>query len=235
MKLNKYVVGVFVLPLLVGCFRLAAADPYKGARQSVVSLRTLPGEGGGTGFLVRGDASNPVIVTNWHICREVEEYLYASRAGDFEDLKVKILGEDPEHDLCAVAPVPGQVLPLGEEPATLDKLHTLGHPFLTRHPKPVNPTPSDGRYIGEEEGELGFAPDKGCPSPFSLKEAFPFVVCVAKFVFGNTTAHTYPGNSGSPVLNEYGEVVGVINATRDPDDAGSFIPVRYLAKFLEQF
>ena len=57
-------------------------------------------------------------------------------------------------------------------------------------------------------------------------------ICVRTLDSQPVTASIYPGNSGSPVFNKYGNVVGVAFASNE-FSRGYIIPLSFVVNFLE--
>jgi S1-C subfamily serine protease len=57
-------------------------------------------------------------------------------------------------------------------------------------------------------------------------------VCVRSYDAWETSAATYPGNSGSPMMNRDGEVIGVIFAADGETNRGFVIPLDVLKNFV---
>jgi S1-C subfamily serine protease len=142
--------------------------------------------GGGSGVIVRPDG---LMLTNDHVIGRKRSFTV--RIGDGRSFKAKVLGTDPVGDLAALKlEVPeGQTVPHLE----------LGD--------------SDGLRVGDEAVAIG--------NPFALgvlDQAPTFTVGIISAL--NHTQGTYaecivtdaevnPGNSGGPLLNMAGEVVGI--------------------------
>lgn len=77
----------------------------------------------------------------------------------------------------------------------------------------------------------------GLGHPYLLPLA-PFQGLMLEYVDDNeiyTSAVAYPGNSGSPVLNERGELIGVLNAIFVQTNAALYIPLQAVKNFLRGF
>lgn len=191
-------------------------------RRSVVML--LRGEGGGTGFVLKTPNGNMVIVTNRHIC-DGQETLIARSLALPRDVEVRVIEESKDHDLCVVeAPRSLKPLELGAEPSTGDKIFVSGHPRLL----PL--TISEGLIRGEKTIQLGTVRPRCNPDERSAGPWFIGEVCLKDYIVNEVTAKILPGNSGSPLLNSKGKVIGVMFAGSDVENAA--VPYRELIKFL---
>lgn len=176
--------------------------------------------GGGTGFLVVTPNQGTVIVTNRHVCETADEegthfLLEQGPAVWVAPLVMK----SKKTDLCIIKP-PKEVLDTrtgfelsATKPKAGEYVQVYGHPFL----RPL--THTFGKYVNEAREPLGmlgtpFAPD--------------FVMLIGRLDF-----MVFPGNSGSPLLNSLGDVVGVIFAMEGASRNGLFVPVSELRTFLE--
>lgn len=224
---NVLLVAVLTLIAVRACGALA--DPYNKMAQSVVKLTKINERGGGTGFLTRGKSGKPVIVTNWHVCSLGAE-MNASRDREFQEIIVKTLEADPIHDLCIMEGVPGVPLPIGDSPNRFDSVYILGHPLLR------NLTPSQGHFSAEVKEKImfGLNSDGSCPPSAELYIGFNGIGCIMELELQDTTALIAPGNSGSPVTDVAGNVIGVINSSNSRGQ-GSMIPLRHLKKLLEKY
>jgi hypothetical protein len=140
-----------------------------------------------------------------------------------------IIRVDRDHDLCLLFSVPGPSLNLSQsELEEFQDLYVVGHPRL-------NPrTPTEGSYVGEEIAILPDRPDLTGNCPANTKELTILFtkVCLRKMQLAKATFTIYPGNSGSPVVNSAGELVGIVNSA-NRDNQGGFIPLRYVKEFLD--
>jgi V8-like Glu-specific endopeptidase len=59
--------------------------------------------------------------------------------------------------------------------------------------------------------------------------------CIAHIYAATSSIQIYPGNSGSPVMNSSGDVVGIIFAGDNRTNYGSYVPVFKIREFLERF
>jgi hypothetical protein len=171
----------------------------------------------GTGFFV---SQSGLVLTNWHVVadqiqarlwgreREVKtrvqriEVVIASGTGQEKVLPAKVVARDRQSDLAllSVQYRPPVWLDVSSPPAVLltERVWIIGFPFgqllaqESQTPSPIDDNPEVSINVGlvtslrrDAEGEL-------------------------KAI--QTDAALNPGNSGGPMLNEHGEVVGVVNA-----------------------
>ena len=178
--------GLFVVAFMGSA--LAATDP------APVSLTELCVQvrpafvfiGGGSGVIIRADG---LMLTNDHVIGRKRSFIV--RIGDGRSFKAKVLGTDPVGDLAALKlEVPeGQTVPfleLGDSDALRvgDEALAVGNPFAL--------------------GVLDQAPTftVGIISALNHTQG-TYTECIV------TDAEVNPGNSGGPLINMTGQVVGI--------------------------
>lgn len=211
---------LIMIGIEAGNFHLRFLRQYVGS--AVVMVKHHSG-GGGTGFGVKTKSGAEVILTNKHVC-EAPGYKLEYKAAEFVFIKSetgyfesKVIAVDTEHDLCIVKMVPNvSTLHTGFfQPAVGDTIAIIGHPMLT--PLQV----SKGIYNGyTKKYDLS-----GLSDSLDLPIELPI---------GWTSAPSYPGNSGSPVVNFYGQVVGVLFAGMAPT-INMIVPIDAINKFLSRY
>jgi serine protease Do len=161
------------------------------------------GRGSGSGFIIREDG---YLVTNAHVVEEADRVDVKLSTGKRH--QARIVGRDDRTDLALLkidlAGLP--VAPLGDSNRLRvgEFVLALGHPFGL-----------------EQTVSFGIVSRKGAP----LQGAAP------GFDFVQTDAAVNPGNSGGPLVNMAGEVVGVNSMAARNGSIGFAIPVN-LVKFL---
>lgn len=188
------------------------------AKQGIV-LVTNPG-GAGSGFLINQDGD---IVTNYHVVRN-EKYhtvTFFVRKGTNTERKkiedVELLALDPLNDLAILHVEPKK---LAEEGIPMHPL-PLAPPYSIEPGDPVFAigNPGMGSQILEQSVSQGIVS--------STSRNFNDLLWI------QTTAAVNPGNSGGPLLNPEGEVVGVVTLKAIFQEGIAFAsPVRYLHDFL---
>jgi len=152
-----------------------------------------PGEFGGTGFAL---SSNGYVVTNFHVVKGADS-VYVQNS-DGEAFKVKLIYIDPAYDLA--------VLQISDP--SFENLATLPYTFKK--------SASD---VGEDVFTIGFPRDEQVLGKgyVSAKNGFA----------GDTVAYQVsipvnPGNSGGPLLDNRGNVIGIINGKQALLDGAAF-------------
>lgn len=226
MKMGLSIAALGLLGILAYAGQpLSPQNIYKTVGPSVVSVTNMAGTSGGTGFTMTTKSGKLVIVTNHHVCERYTEMMlnYVVLA--------KVIERDFEHDLCLLDGHYGLPLEIGQEPRVYDDLYVVGHPYL--NPK----TPTQGNFLGEFVVPVGMmrGPLEGCPEGTVRAEGFFFIVCIKYYQLGQTTVPTHPGNSGSPIVNNEAQLVGIINSGDTRTHNGGFVPVRHLRPLLDKY
>ncbi|GAA4398894.1 hypothetical protein GCM10023187_10010 [Nibrella viscosa] len=169
-------------------------------------LQQNPGQVAGTGFLLTSDG---YMVTNKHIINGADSVYVQSRKG--EVYKAKIVYTDPLYDLA--------VLQLRDDTA-FRAMPSLPYSFEGH--------PAD---LGERVFTLGYPREEIVYGEGYLSSGTGYR--------GDSTAYQVaisvnPGNSGGPLLDEKGNVIGIIAGKQVSSDGASFaIKSNYLYKVLE--
>jgi S1-C subfamily serine protease len=183
---------------------------YRRASPSVVNITTrsvaydfflnpIPREGSGSGFIYD---TNGNIVTNYHVVENARE-LQVTFA-DSSTQSAKVIGTDPTNDL-AVIQVSGinknfPPLPLGDsEGLNVGQfVVAIGNPFGLERTLTFGVVSATGRVINSPDNRV-----------------------VGEII--QTDAAVNPGNSGGPLLNMQGELIGVNTAILSPSGASAGI------------
>lgn len=198
-----------------------------------------PGSGG-TGFGISFHGKD-YTVTNDHVCRLGEESGYMVGFDEkWGPVKLDILYQSGTTDLCLLTPNQhsAKLHLASKELAYKERLFVVGYPLLhgaalSTGKKLKNKTIELIEFIIEnEEGE------KACNKPKQrIVDIFFGLVfgCLDTIKAIESNAKIYPGNSGSPVLNKAGDVVGVMFAANTVGVQSFYIPFNDLKGFLQEY
>lgn len=168
---------------------LSATEIYKQASPGVVSIRAVTSQGGdsGTGIVLNDKG---LILTNDHVVAGASSLTVAAKGSTAVTRAATLVGEEANDDLALIKVDPAG---LGLKPLTLasskslqvgDAVYAIGNPY------------------GLEETLT-----RGIVSALGRSISAPNGAKIAGAI--QTDAALNPGNSGGPLLNEQGEVVGV--------------------------
>jgi S1-C subfamily serine protease len=205
---------------------------------AVVRIMDLDKQGGGTGFHVEADSGKTYILTNAHICEVAKNgKLLVEKNG--EEMVRNVIKVYEQHDLCLVEamPEPEGVLEIADSLDQGDDIILIGHPGLR------NLTLSHGEFIGQDIVQLinhKINSKEECLGRWMEHPMFLFLlgksgVCIESFVTSAISSPSYGGNSGSPVVNKYGNVVGVLFAGSQQVHDAHMVPLNNVKDFLKGF
>ena len=209
-----------VFLILSGPQHVFAASPVVERAKQATALVELPGEEGfGSAFCI---ATTGLFVTNQHVVEDVEvgeKVSLVINAGERNQkvLSATVLRVDDENDLAllqAEAATPLVALTPGDVAGLLEtqSIAVIGFPFGADLALEENEYPSATVTIGRITALRR--------SQVELRQI-------------QTDAAVNPGNSGGPVINESGQVIGIIQATIGGAEGVNFaIPVNLLSRLL---
>lgn len=157
----------------------------------------------GTGVIID---DNGTILTNLHVAGAAKKLRVTFSDGT--ESEARIVGARPENDLAIILP---EVIPDDMQPATLgstanlhpgDEVEAIGFPFG------IGPSASAGVVSG-----LGRAFEQGDESRLSNLIQFD--------------AAANPGNSGGPLIDANGDVVGIVTAILNPSGLRTFAGIGF--------
>lgn len=253
-----------LIPLMVaaaGFLVLSAPQIQKDYIRSEVGSRVYritrdaSATSGGTGFQVEAPSGQSYILTNAHICEiygpGAQNILVQLHNGQF--MPRRILQISDKTDLCIAEGIPNTPgLKLGGELQPGDNLQVVGHPKL------MDLVISDGQaverteikllagYIGKDEEMMTEEQCKSQPKNSIIEEntmqltpngitIAAMKVCVTTIHAMQTNAVGQPGNSGSPVVNMFGNVEGVLFAGDNEVFWSLIVPVEDVRDFLAAY
>lgn len=192
-----------------------ANNQYKTDKQlasNVVAFNSfVKGKTYGTGFHVNY-LGKTFILTNKHVC-DAGLRIDKGKALRVNNRIVKIIKIDDQHDLCAVEATQSKGLSLAaREAEVLDSITLIGHP---------RGLPTIVR--------------KGAIVEHGLQACISYYEGVRCLESTRISALAYPGNSGSPVLNIKGNIVGVLFAGSSyyPHEP-LIVPYAYVKQFIQK-
>ena len=215
--------------------------------------------GTGTGWQVNSNGKQYVI-TNAHVCSKASRLMATKTDGNQQVLKV--IKKFAKHDLCALTPVVGlKGIDVARKSNHHEKVWLIGHPggraltMQTGHK--VSPASIDVAtdqctvedflaFADEIDLQIEYA-KKVCETksasqcmaamqePVYNIQLISLGYCVKNYETTHTNSISYGGNSGSPLLNSYGQAVGVLFAgSRVQNTDSYYVPIKYLKEFLNE-
>jgi len=161
--------------------------------------RPIPQEGSGSGFFFDNQGH---IVTNFHVIEGARELQVT--VADGRSTPATVVGVDPSNDLAVLQVDPSMVIAPPAPPGDSDNLRVgefvfaIGNPFGLERTLTMGIVSSLGRIIESPDGRF-----------------------IGEVV--QTDAAVNPGNSGGPLLNRRGELIGVNTAIFSPTGSSAGI------------
>jgi S1-C subfamily serine protease len=197
----------------------------------IVKVTNKAGDRGGTGYIIEAPSGAAFVLTNAHVCIGAQEPLYGHRQGARNKLKVVEISK--ETDLCLLdSPYKGvNGLELADSADIGEELALIGHPALM----PI--TMVKGELITYTEAAFPI-PSEFCESkkgPFRYITVYDFFkICIGEVPeAAMTTLVALGGNSGSPIINIRGQVVGTLFAARSDNHWSLIVSLESIRSFLK--
>lgn len=197
-------------------------------------------QGSGTGFEIQAPSGKVYTLTNAHVCGLGKDgiVLLGEKKFSHRLLPKRIIEVYQDNDLCLVEGLQGyEGLTVSNGSDVGDLVWAVGYPL--------------GEGMNISSGRIkSFGPldiidpemkPEECVGPGRHMEHFDFYnilqanFCIVTRYAANTDVPTYPGNSGSPMVNVYGHVEGIIFASNNETHWGSAVPLKDINKFLKPY
>jgi len=196
------------------------------------------GEGGtGSGFHVKAPSGKTYILTNEHVCQVADKHEKVIVENEKSSIPRRIIAKYQYHDLCLIEGLPGY-----ESGLDIAKNLEIGEDIiLIGHPSGRPLTLSKGEFIFSRVislPKLEIRSEEECQKKSGDWFSFLgfFNVCLVSSMANGITNPSYPGNSGSPVINKWGNVVGVLFAgNRDQLNDNYMVPLNEVKNFLKDY
>lgn len=208
-------------------------------RPYVTRITNLEGNSGGTGFLVKAPSGNVYVLTNGHVCGLSKNggpvFLRTSNGDVFVK---KVLAVYSNHDLCLVeSPEGSSGLTVAKSVRDGENVSIIGHPLLqpyTQLRAQISGELDITVFVGLDVPCEGTGYEKIPLDPFlSFITGGGTYACIRTLNAFALNANVLPGNSGSPVVNKYGEVVAVVYA--GGEGRGYAVPLQEVKDFLRRY
>lgn len=185
---------------------------------------------GGTGFVVVAPSGKKYLLTNKHVCklRDSENNVTVRFPNLKRKYKRKIIEVSAEHDLCLVEGLPS----MGRGLTVATSIVAGQTTFAVGHPKLYALTISKGQFI--EEASIRVAMSKK-PTVVTgeIKKSGSYVLNIKTFKSSRFVMYSRGGNSGSPIVDEQGDVISVLFAGNRADNMETYgVPLRFVQNFL---
>lgn len=206
-----------------------------------VMITNSQGTSGATGFIVKGASGRKFILTNGHVCRLAEKGVLTANYGD-EKFPVSVFKEYEWNDLCALEahrPL-GHAITVARSVRLGEQVYVIGHPLL--EPLTVRSGEISGTVILRIMMGQNPTPESCTGPTYSImdtsKSIFGFfginTICMRTLEANAGTADTLPGNSGSPIVNTWGNLVAVCFAGNQSGTRSYSVPLADIKDFLSE-
>lgn len=185
------------------------------ANANVFKIVNLTETGGGTGFYFKASSGKVYILTNAHVCEIAErQQLYIRHFK--EKIKLgKIIKSEARYDLCVIeSPQQDHGLSLASYANKYKEYHLFGNPHLYTNVYAKGEI-FDIQYVQIPRKILTNIDEQCLPGEVKViidMVFFRVEACASNILAYVTNIRGYPGNSGSPLLNDQGKIVGVLFA-----------------------
>jgi S1-C subfamily serine protease len=203
----KFALPVILLLALASCGRAPTTAQMRSKIADSVAIVRLPMGGSGSGFIVTGKSGIKYVATNAHVCESVGAPLHIQFSDHGPVYVETALQVSVEEDLCLVS--------LGDQKLPALKVKETARPgehiYTAGHPLGKGLTVTQGDVVDAiDNHEVGGYPEAFCADgKGKMERGFFGEVCVISHRAIDFNAAIYPGNSGGPLLNESGDVVGI--------------------------
>ena len=190
---------------------------------AVMMIRNYKGEqinSTGSGFVYKTDDKYGYVLTNHHVIDGASKITLIR--SDDKEIEGKVLGSDVYLDLAVVRiskddVIDKAIISTSEESKVGDTVFTIGSPLGYEY----RGTVTDGILSGKDR--MVTVSVSGNTSDYVMKVL-------------QTNAAVNPGNSGGPLLNAQGEVIGIISlklVQTEVENMGFAIPIEYALSHIE--
>lgn len=196
-------------------------------------------QGSATGFEVKAPSGKVYTLTNAHVCGLGKDGIVMIEDKKFSGRLIpkRIIEVYQNNDLCLVEGLQGyEGLTIANNADIGDLVWAIGYPLGQGLNISTGRIKDYGNLLVMDQE----TPIAECTGPYKHVEKLDFIImtediCVVQRYSQNTDVATFPGNSGSPLVNVYGNVVGVVFASDNTTHWGATVPLLDINKLLKPY
>lgn len=191
-------------------------------------------QGSATGFEIQAPSGQVYTLTNAHVCELAYQglVLVQEKQNSQRFIPKRVIEIYEDNDLCLVEGMAGyEGLTLASSVSIGDRNYAIGYP--------LGEAMDFVSGIIKDEGAILIPNDvdpKECIGPnmkLEADEVFSYCLSVRRALITNLII--YPGNSGSPMVNAFGNVTGIIFAAENLPHWGMAVPMEDINQFLKAY